>query len=155
MQAQPQNLADALRNLGLLSGRINQLEIRRGPYTAAITNSFAGIVTRLAAVRAIVARQAGATADLLTLQNQIRTGAPTDAQILTLNNIFQLINPANLNRQLQALETEVRNLETAVGINRGAAPPGPSEAGALPAAPGAQSSLPFQFAGAQDLGQAR
>ena len=90
MAVPQQTLEDALRNLGLLSGRINQLETRRGLYTTALTNSFAGIVTRLAEVRAIVATQAGAAADLLTLQNQIRTDAPTDAQIITLNNIFQL-----------------------------------------------------------------
>ena len=119
-----QDLPTALANLGLLSGRIGQLQTRGVTFRQTLQDALNSIVTRLAAVRALVGRQGGAGAELLQLQRQIREGAPTHAQIRTLNDIFQLLDPTALTTQLNALETEVGQLESAVGIldQAGAAP---------------------------------
>lgn len=122
-----QDLPTTLANLGLLGGRINQLQARGATFRQTLQNALAGIVTRLAAIRAIIERQGGAGAELLQLQRQIREGAPTHEQIRTLNDIFQLIDPAALTNQLNALVTEVGQLERAVGII-----PGEDQQGAAP-----------------------
>ena len=119
--AQPQTLAIALANLQNLPARITELQQKGTEFRQVLGTRLTDITRRLGVIRQQVEQQGNTRQELLTLQNQIRDGAPTAAQLQTITNVIAQIDPDRLRQELTALEAEVGALEQAVGINR---PPG-------------------------------
>ena len=125
--AQQQTLATALANLQNLPARITELQQKGTEFRQVLGTRLTDIKTRLEAIRQHLEQQGNPRQELLTLQNQIRDGAPTAMQLQTITNVIAQIDPTRLRQELTALEAEVASLEQTVGIRPPGAP-GPPDA---------------------------